>query len=419
MVNISFQTFGCKLNFSETSSIISSLNTKKFNVVEDVKDADFHIIHSCTVTDHAEKKCRQAIRHIAKTNPQIKIVIIGCYSQLRPSELELFDNVAFVCGNESKFNLGNLIEQYIDNKTLTAKGKIQPDDYKDFAYHSSVSHELRTRTFLKIQDGCDYFCTYCAVPYARGRSRSDSINDVINLATKAVDGGSKEVVITGVNLGDFGRKNGESFYDLLSQMIDIKGLERIRISSIEPNLLSNEIIKLAAVSTKIMPHFHIPLQAGTDKILKLMKRRYDTSFFTDKLDEILEYIPDACIAVDLITGFPGEDNHDFEDTLKFIESSKISYLHIFSYSDRKEAAASKFPDKNADAEIIRRSKILHDLSKNKHIIFNSRFSGQTRKVLFEQQNSDGKWTGWTDNYIHVEYNSTDDLHNRILAVKLP
>ncbi|MDL2243149.1 tRNA (N(6)-L-threonylcarbamoyladenosine(37)-C(2))-methylthiotransferase MtaB [Bacteroidales bacterium OttesenSCG-928-K03] len=415
MINISFQTFGCKLNFSETSTIAEGFNDSEYQIVKDISKSDFHIIHSCTVTEQAEKKCRQAIRHAAKINPNIKIIVLGCYSQLHPDELNHMPNVVMICGNESKFNIHDLIKQ-INNE----EGKLQMemnDDVKDFQYHTSISNDTRTRTFLKIQDGCNYFCTYCAVPYARGRSRSDKIDNVLKIVKQAVANSTREIVLSGVNLGDFGN-NGENLFDLLIELTQINGLDRIRISSIEPNLLENRIIQLAAEENNIMPHFHIPLQSGSDKVLSMMKRRYDTSFFKDKILEIKQFIPDACIAVDLITGFPGENNQDFEDICNFIQSIDISYLHIFSYSDRPEALASKFSDKVSPEEIIRRSKILHQISDNLHTKFINKYSGIERNILFEMKNREGNWVGWTDNYIRSEYKSDENLKNEIKKTKV-
>ncbi|MBR6491663.1 MAG: MiaB/RimO family radical SAM methylthiotransferase, partial [Bacteroidales bacterium] len=309
MTAISMQTFGCKLNFSETTSIGKKLKEGGHSIVDSIQQADIHIINSCTVTEHAEKKCRQAIRHAVSVNPSIKIIIIGCYSQLRPEELAEMPNVVFVCGNETKFKLPEII----DGMTKDTIKISSPDDSKHFSYHPAISDDSRTRSFLKIQDGCDYFCTYCAIPYSRGRSRSDTVENVIKSARKAVDDGKKEIVLDGVNIGEFGKKNGESLYMLLNELIAIDGLKRIRISSIEPNLLESRIINLLSETDKLMPHFHIPLQCGSDRILKLMHRRYDTSFFRDKLLEIKAIKPLCCLAVDLITGFPGETTQDFAD----------------------------------------------------------------------------------------------------------
>lgn len=411
MIKISFQTFGCKLNFSETTSILSHIEGIE---TVSVKDADIHIIHSCTVTEHAEKKCRQAIRHAATVNPDVNIIVMGCYSQLRPEEIEDLPNVVLICGNESKFKLGEYINDFKMKKEVTEK--VHNDNPQQFLFHPSVSSSARTRTFLKIQDGCDYFCTYCAVPYARGRSRSDTTENTMRQVKEAVVSGTKEIVISGVNIGDFGRKNGEDLYGLLKEMCEIDGLERIRISSIEPNLLETRILELAVEKNIVMPHFHIPLQAGTDKILKLMKRHYDTRFFADKVNEVKRFMPDACIAVDLITGFPGENDSDFMDTLSFIKSIPLSYLHIFSYSDRPNALASKYPEKVSNETIIERSHLLHELSAEMMETFTASFRGKKRKVLFETRNQAGKWTGWTDNYIRVEYASDENLRNKIIEV---
>ena len=414
MISISFQTFGCKLNFSETTSISQKMKECGYNIVEDPKNADIHIIHSCTVTEHAEKKCRQSIRHAVSVNKDIKIIVMGCYAQLRPEEIYDLPNVIFVCGNETKFKLPEIIESITTNRI----NKDYNNNSHKFTYYPSISDDTRTRTFLKIQDGCDYFCTYCAVPYARGNSRSDTIANVVNFARQAVNSGKKEIVLSGVNLGDFGRKNGESFYQLMNELINIEKLYRIRISSIEPNLLEERILELTQKTDKIMPHFHIPLQSGSDRILKLMKRHYDTEFFLNKIQIVKQLMPLSCIAIDLITGFPGETNKDFEDTVNFLDSSPVSYLHVFSYSDRPEAAASHFTDKIPEDIILQRSKILHEFSDKKWGKFIKQNSGTTHKVLFEHKNREGLWVGWTDNYIETEYQSEENLHNEILEIKL-
>ncbi len=414
MTAISMQTFGCKLNFSETTSIGKKLKEGGHSIVDSIQQADIHIINSCTVTEHAEKKCRQAIRHAVSVNPSIKIIIIGCYSQLRPEELAEMPNVVFVCGNETKFKLPEII----DGMTKDTVKIASPDDSKHFSYHPAISDDSRTRSFLKIQDGCDYFCTYCAIPYSRGRSRSDTVENVIKSVRKAVDEGKKEIVLDGVNIGEFGKKNDESLYMLLNELIAIDGLKRIRISSIEPNLLESRIIKLLNETDKLMPHFHIPLQSGSDRILKLMHRRYDTSFFRDKLLEIKDIKPLCCLAVDLITGFPGETIQDFADCESFIEEVPISYLHVFSYSDRPEAVASKYTDKVPGQEKTRRSEELHKLSDKKWEEFIKLNKGTVHDVLFERRNEAGRWVGWTDNYIGVELDSDEDLHNVITEVRL-
>ncbi|MGI6718938.1 MAG: tRNA (N(6)-L-threonylcarbamoyladenosine(37)-C(2))-methylthiotransferase MtaB [Bacteroidales bacterium] len=420
MFKISYQTFGCKLNFAETISIINSLDDKKFSITSDISNSDIHIIHTCTVTSQAEKKCRQAIRHAVKENKNINIIVLGCYSQLRADDLKEFKNVKYICGNESKFNLKEVIENIVSKNKQSDdnQNKIFVKGINTFHYHPAISDESRTRTFLKIQDGCDYYCTYCAIPYARGHNRSGTIDDVLKEAKQIVKEGIKEIVLTGVNIGEFGTQHNQTLYELLLQLIEIEGLERIRISSIEPNLINNNIIKLAAESQKIMPHFHIPLQAGTNKILKLMKRKYTVEFFADKVLQIKDFMPDSCIAVDLITGFPGEDKSDFKDTINFIKSIPISYLHVFSYSDRPEALSSKFKNKNSRSEIKNRSKILHKLSTEMYKSFVQNFLNTKRDVLFEYKDNNNYWWGWSDNYIRVKYQSNEDLKNTILKTEI-
>lgn len=420
MFKISYQTFGCKLNFAETISIINSLDDKKFSITSDISNSDIHIIHTCTVTSQAEKKCRQAIRHAVKENKNINIIVLGCYSQLRADDLKEFKNVKYICGNESKFNLKEVIENIVSKNKQSDdnQNKIFVKGINTFHYHPAISDESRTRTFLKIQDGCDYYCTYCAIPYARGHNRSGTIDDVLKEAKQIVKEGIKEIVLTGVNIGEFGTQPNQTLYELLLQLIEIEGLERIRISSIEPNLINNNIIKLAAESQKIMPHFHIPLQAGTNKILKLMKRKYTVEFFADKVLQIKDFMPDSCIAVDLITGFPGEDKSDFKDTINFIKSIPISYLHVFSYSDRPEALSSKFKNKNSRSEIKNRSKILHKLSTEMYKSFVQNFLNTKRDVLFEYKDNNNYWWGWSDNYIRVKYQSNEDLKNTILKTEI-
>jgi len=410
---IAFYTLGCKLNFSETSQISRQFDTNKFEIVDFKQIADIYVINTCIVTEKAEKKSRSAIRQAKKRNPDAIIAAVGCYSELKPEELSEAKETDVVLGTSSKFTLPEVLNNLNSNQ-LT--GYIDSNLNKKFI--SSYSSGDRTRSFFKIQDGCDYFCSYCTVPFARGRSRSDTIENTLTKACEIASYGIKELILTGVNVGDYGRKNGENFIDLLKKLDQIEGIERIRISSIEPDLLTNDIIEFVASSKKFLPHFHIPLQSASDKILLSMKRKYDTPLFSEKIKLIKKYMPDCCIAIDLIVGFPGETKECFEESYRFIEASTISYLHVFTYSERENTLAAGMNETVPHIERTIRSKKMLALSEKKKNIFYAENSGKEKYVLFESDNDKGLMYGFTENYIKVKTAFNPSLINHIKKVKL-
>ena len=391
---IAFQTFGCKLNFAETSAIARKF-TEAGSTEEDFRrKADIYVIHSCSVTAHAEKKTRAAVRQALRRNPKASVAVIGCYAQLRPEELKN-SGVEIVLGNNEKYQLLEVVsgKQYhantVSDKTLQTSRHFEPG--------YSISN--RTRSFFKVQDGCDYFCTYCAIPYARGRSRSATIAETHKVAQKVANSEIKEMVLTGVNIGDFGHGRKENFFDLLKQLEQLDGIERIRISSVEPELLSDQIIELVAKSEKFMPHFHLPLQSGSDRILGLMKRKYQREIFEQRVTKIKSLLPHACIAADVITGFPDEREEDFEDGYQFIKSLPISYLHVFTYSSRPGTKAAIMPGHLPESIKQDRSQKLHTLSDRLKILFYQQHTGTAQEVLWESDQQDGYMYGFTQNYI--------------------
>ncbi|MDD2413087.1 MAG: tRNA (N(6)-L-threonylcarbamoyladenosine(37)-C(2))-methylthiotransferase MtaB [Bacteroidales bacterium] len=412
---IAFHTLGCKLNYSETSYLSKLLDHNTFEETDFKEKADVYVINTCTVTSTAEKKCRSFARSARKRNPQSKIVFMGCYSELKAKELQDSGEIDLIIGSSNKFELPELLSALVRGKQEEI---VHVDKNAENSFFSSWSSEGRTRTFLKIQDGCDYFCAYCAVPLARGASRSDTIENVIKNAKEIVAQDIKEIVLTGVNIGDFGRKNDQSFYILLKQLSDIDGLERVRISSIEPNLLTDEIIELVAQHPKLMPHFHIPLQSAHPRILKEMKRRYSLELFSEKINKIKQLLPDACIAIDLICGFPGETEQDFEESVEYLTNINITYLHVFPYSVRANTVAEKLSNHLLDNVKKERSKILHTLSDYKKNIFYSSQIGSIHDVLFEDVKHDNMISGFTENYIRVKTNYNKELANTIAMVKL-
>ena len=369
-MTVSAHTLGCKLNFAETSDTLRRLAAEGHTIVPWGQRADLYLINTCTVTAVAEKKCRAAIRQAHRLNPDAQIVVMGCFAQVAAEEISKLPGVTQVLGNDSKRLL-------------------------------SYSGEDRTRIFFKIQDGCDYFCTYCAIPYARGRSRSATIEETLCMARRIADKGAKEMVLTGVNTGTFGQQHGESFLELLKQLDKLEGILRYRISSIEPNLLTDDIIDFVAHSRAFLPHFHIPLQAGSDHVLQLMHRRYDTALYRDKLLKIKSVMPDACIAADVMAGFNGESEEEFAKVLSFIDSLPISYLHVFTYSDRPGTAALKLGEKVPVSVRHEHTARLLELSERKHKAFIDSQLGKTRPILWESTQHGGTMQGWTDNYIRV------------------
>lgn len=412
-MKISVTTIGCKLNFSESATIIRQfVNSGKYELVDFGEEADVTIINSCSVTAQAERKSRYATKKAVKVSPNGIVAVIGCSAQLRPESFEKIDGVNYVLGTETKFELWNLLEKKDSNKIHSC----EIENIEKFDNAFSVSE--RTRSFLKIQDGCDYHCAYCTIPKARGKSRNGTIVDIIKKAEIIAKNGIKEIILTGVNIGDFGKTTGETFYQLLEKLVEVKGIERIRISSIEPNLLTDEILELVKFSDKIMPHFHIPLQNGSDAKLKMMKRRYNTKFFREKILKIHELIPDAFIGIDVIVGFPTETEENFNETYNLLESLPISFLHIFPYSDRPGTDASKIYPKVPSEWIKEREIKLKELSDQKHQNFYKKYIGQTRKVLFEATSHDKFITGFTDNYLLVKVDKNLVSKNSIKPIQL-
>lgn len=396
---VSFYTLGCKLNFAETSTIARSLPAHEFEVVRAGAKADIYVINTCSVTDIADRKCRQAIKKFNHQSPGAVIAVIGCYAQLNPEEISSIAGVDIVLGNNEKYNLAAFLEN-VGKKELPEVHSCDLSD-KD-RFFPSFSAGDRTRSFLKVQDGCDYKCSYCTIPLARGNSRNQDIASILREAEQIAREGTKEIVLTGVNIGDFGKTTGESFIDLLKQLTRVEGIERYRISSIEPNLLTDEIIELAAGSIKILPHFHIPLQSGSDKVLGLMRRRYRREQFENRVMMIRKLMPMAGIGADVIVGFPGETDEFFMDTYKFLENMPLSYLHVFNFSERPGTPAQKMPGKVPFRIREERSRSLINLSHIKHSEFCRINTGKTAEVLFEHTRDNGVISGFTGNYLRTE-----------------
>ncbi len=412
---VSFYTLGCKLNFAETSTIERLFDEKGFQVVDFNSRADVVVINTCTVTASADKKCRNIISKAVRTSPGAYIAVVGCYSQLKAAEVAGMPGVDIVLGSNEKFRIFEYADGFIKgDKPAVYACEITSEQ----GFESSYSFRGRTRSFLKIQDGCDYFCSYCSIPLARGRSRSAALEDILQQAADIAACGVKEVVLTGVNIGDFGRPGPGSLFKLLRELEKQTDIERFRISSIEPDLLSDEIINLIAGSKRFAPHFHLPLQSGCDRILEKMNRKYNRSLFTNRLHRIREEIPDAGIGADIITGFPGETEEDFEESAEFIKNSDIAFLHVFSYSDRNNTRASRLPDKVSPAEKGRRSRILHRIAEIKLRGFHESSVGQIHSVLFEAYNKKGRMYGFTGNYIKVEIPGNKNFINRFVDAEL-
>lgn len=414
---VAFHTLGCKLNFSETSTISRLLEKDGF-VKRDFDDAaDVYVINTCSVTDNADKECRQLVRRIQRRAPESLVVITGCYAQLKPQEIASIPGVDLVLGAAEKFNVADHIREL----TKGDSAKICSCDIADVnTFHASWSVNDRTRTFLKVQDGCDYNCSFCTIPMARGISRSDSIANVLDNARELAAKGVKEIVLTGVNLGDFGKgfeggkRREESFYELVQQLDEVKGIERYRISSIEPNLLSNDIIEFVANSRRFMPHFHIPLQSGSNDILAKMRRRYRRELYAEKVACIKQFMPHCSIGVDVIVGFPSESAENFRETYDFLHEMDISYLHVFTYSERANTHALDIRPVVPVHERHERNKALRNLSYKKLQYFTEQHTGQTRKVLFESYNKDGMMEGYTDNYIKVVTPFREEWKNSVV-----
>lgn len=413
---VAFYTLGCKLNFSESSTLSREFEENGFErVTEKGEKADIYVINTCSVTDHADKKCRNIIRKFAKENPSAIIAATGCYAQLKPQEVAAIEGVDLVIGNNEK---GNLL-QYVKQLSIKKGAAIHTCQSEELtSFFASFSSSDRTRAFLKVQDGCDYRCTYCTIPLARGKSRNISIRELTTEAEKIAAKGQKEIVLTGVNIGDFGRTTSETFLELLQSLNTVEGIERYRISSIEPNLLSEEVIKFCQESTKFVPHFHIPIQSGSDKILALMRRRYNTSQFRSKIELLREYVPDAFIGIDVIVGFPGESDEDFEITYNFLDSINPAFLHIFPYSERANTPAIEFEGKVSPQKSAERVKRLGELSDKLHTAYRAKYIGTTRNVLIESTVKGGKMFGYTDNYLKCTIPYQRELINQICPVEI-
>ena len=410
-----YYTLGCKLNFSETSTIGKILREAGVRTARKGEKADICVVNTCSVTEMADKKCRQAIHRLVKQHPGAFVVVTGCYAQLKPGDVEKIDGVDVVLGAEQK---GELL-QYLGNLQKHDKGDAITTATKDIrSFSPSCSRGDRTRFFLKVQDGCDYFCSYCTIPFARGRSRNGTIASMVEQARQAAAEGGKEIVLTGVNIGDFGKTTGETFFDLVQALDQIEGIERYRISSIEPNLLTDEIIEFVSHSRSFMPHFHIPLQSGCDEVLKLMRRRYDTALFASKVKKIKEVMPDAFIGVDVIVGTRGETAEFFEQAYRFISGLDVTQLHVFSYSERPGTQALKIDYVVSPEEKHQRSQRLLALSDEKTQAFYARHIGQTMSVLLEKSKGNTPMHGFTKNYIRVEVGSDNSLDNQVVNVRL-
>jgi threonylcarbamoyladenosine tRNA methylthiotransferase MtaB len=431
---VAFHTLGCKLNFSETSSLSRMMEKEGFEKKDFDDKADVYVINTCSVTDNADKDCRQLVRRIQRKTPESLVVITGCYAQLKPKEIAEIPGVDLVLGAAEKFNLA----QHIKELTKGDSAKICSCDIEEVSdFHSSFSINDRTRTFLKVQDGCDYNCSFCTIPLARGKSRSDSIENVLKNVEHLAEHGVKEIVLTGVNLGDFETPNprreslpksprrgdfetlkNKDFYCLIQELEKIVGIQRYRISSIEPNLLTNEIIEFVANSDRFMPHFHIPLQSGSNKILGLMRRRYKKELYAERVALIKTLMPHCCIGVDVIVGFPGETDEDFKETFDFLHSLDISYLHVFTYSERDNTHALAIKPVVPVNVRHERNKTLRNLSYMKMQYFTEQHAGQIRKVLFEGQNKNGMIEGYSDNYIKITTPYRKEWVNEIVEWKI-
>ena len=421
MKKVAFYTLGCKLNFAETSTIARSFEEDGYIRVDFDDPADIYVINTCSVTENADKQFKQIVRKALKTNPKAFLAAVGCYAQLKPEELASVDGVDLVLGAKEKFN----ITQYIDDLTKNNEGIVHSCEISETDFYvGSYSIGDRTRAFLKVQDGCDYKCTYCTIPMARGISRSDTIENILSNAKKISDKGIKEIVLTGVNIGDYGKgefgnkKHEHTFLELVQALDKVEGSERLRISSIEPNLIKDETIDFIAQSKSFVPHFHIPLQSGSNEILKKMKRRYLRELYVSRVAKIREVMPDACIGVDVIVGFPGETDEHFLETYHFLNELDISYLHVFTYSERDNTEAVLMDGVVPDAVRAKRSKMLRGLSAKKRNAFYESQLGKEKTVLFESDNKQGYIHGFTENYVKVKAPWDPALVNTLHKVKL-
>ncbi|WP_336718986.1 tRNA (N(6)-L-threonylcarbamoyladenosine(37)-C(2))-methylthiotransferase MtaB [Chryseobacterium mucoviscidosis] len=417
-----FHTLGCKLNFAETSTIARQLTEAGYDKVSFDEKANVYVINTCSVTENADRECKLHVKRAMKANPDGLVVIVGCYAQLKPEEISQIEGVDLVLGAKEKFNILSYLDdlEKSENEGIVHSCEIEETDF----FIGSYSIGDRTRAFLKVQDGCDYKCTYCTIPLARGISRSDTIENVLKNAKEIAERDIKEIVLTGVNIGDYGKgefgnkRHEHTFLDLISELDQVEGIERIRISSIEPNLLKDESIELVSKSKSFVPHFHIPLQSGSDELLKKMKRRYLTKLYTDRVNKIREVMPDAAIGVDVIVGFPGETEELFMETYNFLNELPITYLHVFTYSERENTEAAEMEGIVPIPERKRRNKMLRILSEKKKMAFYQIQLGKTLPVLWEHENKDGKMFGFTENYVRVQKNFDQASVNQIEFLKL-
>ena len=423
---VAFYTLGCKLNYSETSAIGRTFEDRGYAEVKFEEGANIYVINTCSVTDFADKKCRQIVRRALRLSPEAFVVVIGCYAQLKPKEIAEIPGVDLVLGAAEKFRILDFID---DLSKAPDKGMVRASDVREAnQFVNAFSFGDRTRSFLKVQDGCNYKCTFCTIPLARGKSRSDTVENVISNAKKIGEAGVKEIVLTGVNLGDFGNgteviegvrpKKEAMFIDLIKELDKVEEIERFRISSIEPNLCTDEVIEFVASSERFVPHFHMPLQSGNDKQLRMMSRRYKRELYVQRVEKIKALMPHCCIGVDVIVGFPGETDEDFLETINFLESLDISYLHVFTYSERANTPAFEMEDVVPMEKRKKRNEMLRNLSAKKKENFYKQYLGRYRSVLFEAHRDETKMTGFTSNYIKVETALQPELINKIGTVQL-
>ncbi|HET7152536.1 MAG TPA: tRNA (N(6)-L-threonylcarbamoyladenosine(37)-C(2))-methylthiotransferase MtaB [Candidatus Kapabacteria bacterium] len=417
MPNVAFHTLGCKLNYAETSALSQQFVDRGFNVVE-TEGADVFVLNTCTVTENADREARQIVRRALRNAPDAVVIVTGCYAQLQPEEIASIEGVDLVLGAAEKLRMFDFLSLPLQKNNVPHIACAPIEEAEEFGAAFSAEGDSRTRAFLKVQDGCDFNCSFCTIPLARGASRSQSIAATVEQASLLAIRGYKEIILTGVNVGDYGKKDGTDLLTLLRALETVNGIERIRISSIEPNLFTHELLDYVAQSAKVCPHFHIPLQSGSDEILRQMRRRYDSTLYAELIARIIEKIPDAGIGVDVITGFPGETEDHFLETYSFLRDLPIAYLHVFTYSERENTPAAAMAKPVATAERKRRNEMLRTLSAKKRLAFNTRSIGETRKVLFEHEPKNGLAEGYTDNYVRVAAPFEPRLKNAIADVRL-
>lgn len=414
-MKVALHTRGCPLNFAETSTLARKFQEMGYEQVKFNEKADIYVINTCTVTSEADRKSQRAVKKARKLNPEAKIIAVGCYAQLYPEEIAAIKGVDLILGNNEKFNIPDYLEKYRKKE----RPEIHISGTNELVkFHPSYSLGDRTRSFLKVQDGCDYRCSYCTIPMARGKSRNQSIETLAEEARNIANSGVKEIILTGINIGDFGQSTGETFQELIHRLENVPGIERYRIASIEPNLLNDKILRFVSQSEKFLPHFHIPLQSGCNDILVTMKRRYNRELFQNKIQQIKNHIPGAFVGVDVIVGFPGEDEEKFRETFEFLQNLDASFYHVFPFSSRPNTTAAKMEGQVPVEKIKLRSKKLQILAERKRMMFYRKHLGEKRKVLFENYEQNGKIFGYTDNYIKIEKDYHPDLGGKIKKVAL-